>query len=341
MKKRLPWVWAAVLSCVLASTVPSLAADPNLSKNSCVLEDPDGYRGLRRTDAFAPGEVVLTFDDGPQPGATRRLLDLLNRHRLQATFFVVGQLVRRDTYHLIQRMVENGHTIGTHTYSHDLALTSRGWGIDYVEGQYELAHVLIEIALLARSPQDFDELYRRVVGHAPGAPLSEKQVRTEWHGISSNHLALLAERGFGSERRVYPMLFARPPGGHPYEGHWPEAEHKEHEAALRRLGLLNVLWHGGSGDTVKSRLDDVPFLVGNVRYHTKKGGILLVHDRMRHDAMEASIARMAKDPNIRVMTLASVIASKYSCGEKELYASLHAVGRAIATRGRQTGREGS
>jgi hypothetical protein len=223
-------------------------------------------------------------------------------------------LVRRDTYHLIQRMVESGHAIGTHTYSHDLALTRRGWGIDYIEGQYELAHIIIELALLARSPGDFDQLYRRVIEHKPGSVLSAMQVRTEWRGILNNHLALLAERGFSAERRVYPMLFARPPGGHPYEGHWPDTERREHEAALRRLGLVNVLWHGGSGDTVKSRIDDVPFLVGNVRYHTKKGGILLIHDRMRYDAMEASLARMAGDSHIHVTTLGAVVASKYSCG---------------------------
>lgn len=332
MKKRLPWLWAAVLSCFFGATGPSFAADASPPSGTCLLEDADGYRGLRRSDAFAAGEVVLTFDDGPQPGATKKLLDVLGRYQLPATFFIVGQLIRRDTYHLIQRMVEEGHAIGTHTYGHDLDLTSRGWGSDYVEGQYELARVLSELALLAHSPEEFDALYVQVMEHTPGSVLSPAQVRKEWHGILSNHLALLAARGFSAERRLYPMLFARPPGGHPYTGHWPDSARKEHEAALRRLGLLNVLWHGGSGDTVKSRLDDVPFLMGNIRYNTKKGGILLIHDRMRPDVLEASIARIARDSTIHVTTVGAVVAAKYSCDARELYASLHPAGREAAAR---------
>jgi hypothetical protein len=119
------------------------------------------------------------------------------------------------------------------------------------------------------------------------------------------------------------MLFARPPGGIPYEGHWPKWMRDQHEAALRHLGLLNVLWHGGSGDTVRGRLDDPQFLLDNVRYHTKKGGILLIHDRMRHDALKAALERLAKDPKIYVTTLKSAVAAKYACASEQLYASLH------------------
>jgi hypothetical protein len=97
----------------------------------------------------------------------------------------------------------------------------------------------------------------------------------------------------------------------------------EHEVALRRLGLLNVLWHGGSGDTVLGRLDDERFLLDNVRFHTKKGGILLIHDRMRHDALAASLERLAKDPKIHVTTLKAAVAAKYSCSATALYTSLH------------------
>lgn len=323
---RLFWVWALLISCICGRAAPALAEDglrPLPSPAALCAVDERGYLGLRRSDVFERGRVVLTFDDGPQPQPTKKLLDLLDAHGYQASFFVVGLWIRADTYQLIQRMVASGHDVGTHTYSHDEHLTRRGWGVDYIEGQYALTHVLVELALLAGSAADFDQLYRRVFERKPGQPLSPSQVRARWHGIQRNHLALLVERGFDADHRVYPMLFARPPGGIPYEGRWPPAMRAEHEAALRHLGLLNVLWHGGSGDTVLGRLNDARFLQENVRYHSKRGGILLIHDRMRYDALARSLRRLAQDGAISVVTLRSAVQAKYACDSGQLYAALH------------------
>jgi len=208
----------------------------------------------------------------------------------------------------------------------------RGWGPDYVEGQYELVNVLVELALLAKSPQEFRQLYRRVFERKPGLLLKPSQVRAAWRSIQRNHFELLAEHGYSEQQRLYPMLFARPPGGIPYEGHWPsKAMRQEHETALRRLGLMNILWHGGAGDTVLGKLDDFQYLVDNVRYHTRKGGVLLIHDRMRHDAMRAAFDRLTADPKLRVITLRRAVEAKYRCDSAQLYASLRP-SRALATR---------
>lgn len=312
--KRCFWLWVVAALCLLPAAARA---------TECSGLDEDGFQGLRRTDRFGRGRVVLTFDDGPQPSSTRKVLDVLDEERLQATFFVVGWWIRADTYHLIQRMVASGHDIGNHTYSHDERLTRRGWGVDYVQGQYVLAHVLIELSLLATSPKDFGALYRRVFESKPGRLLSPAQVRARWRRIEQNHLELLAERGYGAERRVYPLLFARPPGGMPYEGSWPKSMRSEHEAALARLGLLTVLWHGISGDTVLGRLDDATFLQRNVRFHSRRGGILLLHDRMRHDAMKASLRTLAGDSALRVVSLRSAVEEKYACSAQALYQALH------------------
>lgn len=332
------WAWAVVLSCICGMALPVLADQPPLDSSpalACSLARKEQPPSLSRSDPFAPGKVVLTFDDGPQPVATRKLLDLLEQHRLPATFFVVGLWIRDDTYQLIQRMVASGHEIGTHTYSHDLYLTRRGWGADYIEGQYELTHVLVELALLARSPADFRELYRRVLERKAGVPLTPSLLRKSWGDIQRSHLQLLSERGYDEQRRVYPMLFARPPGGIPYEGHWPNARlKKQHEAALRKLGLMNVLWHGGSGDTVLDKRDDLQFLVDNVRYHSRKGGVLLIHDRMRRDALVTSFQRMANDPTIQVIKLRDAVAQKYDCESESLYAALRP-SQAVAAREEQ------
>jgi len=63
--------------------------------------------------------VHLTFDDGPSPETTPRILDVLRRQGVRATFFVVG---RQAAAHpeLIRRMADEGHAIGGHTYAHHL-----------------------------------------------------------------------------------------------------------------------------------------------------------------------------------------------------------------------------
>lgn len=61
--------------------------------------------------------VALTFDDGPHPEQTPRLLDLLGELQIPATFFVVGSRAMAHP-HLVQRMVREGHTVANHTWFH-------------------------------------------------------------------------------------------------------------------------------------------------------------------------------------------------------------------------------
>jgi peptidoglycan-N-acetylglucosamine deacetylase len=61
--------------------------------------------------------VYLTFDDGPDPQWTPRILDVLAQARMQATFFAIGLFAQRDSA-LLQRIAAAGHAIGNHTFSH-------------------------------------------------------------------------------------------------------------------------------------------------------------------------------------------------------------------------------
>ncbi len=70
------------------------------------------------------GGVALTFDDGPDPDSTPVLLDLLARHRLKATFFVVAERAARHPG-LVRRIVAEGHTVGNHSLRHDNLLMLR------------------------------------------------------------------------------------------------------------------------------------------------------------------------------------------------------------------------
>jgi peptidoglycan-N-acetylglucosamine deacetylase len=62
-------------------------------------------------------KLALTFDDGPNPAITPKLLDLLDRHRAKATFFLVGKYVR-ESPDLAREISARGHLLGNHTDTH-------------------------------------------------------------------------------------------------------------------------------------------------------------------------------------------------------------------------------
>ena len=108
-----------------------IAVSPALAEDAC----PAGTLGVSRTvevdttggpwfgephgdrNFLAPGEVVLTFDDGPSPKDTRAILAALAKECTKATFFVVGSMVVEHP-DVLTEMAAQGHTIGTHTWSH-------------------------------------------------------------------------------------------------------------------------------------------------------------------------------------------------------------------------------
>jgi len=78
-----------------------------------------GRKQFPETLALSPGEVVLTFDDGPWPGTTERVLNALQAECVRATFFLIGQnALARPA--LAQRELSDGHTIGYHSFSHPM-----------------------------------------------------------------------------------------------------------------------------------------------------------------------------------------------------------------------------
>ena len=62
-------------------------------------------------------QVALTFDDGPHPTLTPRLLDILDEKNVRATFYILGNKVARNAA-LIKRIRGEGHEIGNHSWSH-------------------------------------------------------------------------------------------------------------------------------------------------------------------------------------------------------------------------------
>jgi peptidoglycan/xylan/chitin deacetylase (PgdA/CDA1 family) len=68
----------------------------------------------------AGAEVWLTIDDGPDPDDTPRLLELLDRHRARASFFLIGARADRHP-ELVAEILRRGHEVGHHTYRHPVA----------------------------------------------------------------------------------------------------------------------------------------------------------------------------------------------------------------------------
>ena len=62
-------------------------------------------------------EIALTFDDGPHPVYTRKLLDGLKERGVKATLFLIGKTAKENPK-LVRRIDEEGHLIGNHTYNH-------------------------------------------------------------------------------------------------------------------------------------------------------------------------------------------------------------------------------
>ncbi len=66
---------------------------------------------------YQPGKVVLTFDDGPDPDFTPRILAILKKENVPASFFVIGSMVEKNIP-LFKRIYNEGYEIGNHTYLH-------------------------------------------------------------------------------------------------------------------------------------------------------------------------------------------------------------------------------
>ena len=127
MRWRCVFVFSAV--AILAGSLPALAAcsDPDAVGVSRTLAI-DTSRALAvgtiqyRADLpLAENEVVLTFDDGPLPGTTDRVLDALDAACTRATFFTVGRMAKAYP-DLTRRAAAEGNTIATHTWRHPVSL---------------------------------------------------------------------------------------------------------------------------------------------------------------------------------------------------------------------------
>lgn len=82
---------------------------------------PTGQWYGRTFTGLAKGtkQLALTYDDGPNDPHTQRLLEVLAKHGVSATFFLIGRYVRQRP-EIVQEIVKSGHAVGNHTFTHPL-----------------------------------------------------------------------------------------------------------------------------------------------------------------------------------------------------------------------------
>lgn len=96
-----------------------------------------------------PTGVALTFDDGPDPEITPRVLDVLAEAGARATFFVLGERAERYP-DLVRRALAEGHAVGNHTYSH---AACRSLGLDEFRKEVDATDAILEsLGAGGRSP---------------------------------------------------------------------------------------------------------------------------------------------------------------------------------------------
>ncbi|MFF2128072.1 glycosyltransferase [Streptomyces olivochromogenes] len=156
-RRRLPMRWllpSLLLVAMLAMLMlrgyvhSEILADHRIQPEAATDKVPDKIldggpvidtRGGRTNSLTVPDHrLVLTFDDGPDPTWTPKVLDVLKKHHAHAVFFVTGTMTSRYP-ELVKRMVEEGHEVGLHTFNHpDLSFQSTK-RIDWELSQNQLA----------------------------------------------------------------------------------------------------------------------------------------------------------------------------------------------------------
>jgi peptidoglycan/xylan/chitin deacetylase (PgdA/CDA1 family) len=143
----------------------------------------------RAADRTRP-RVALTFDDGPTPGSTERILDVLGAAGVGAAFFVVGRNVERWP-RLVERMDAEGHVVGNHTWDHS------HYGVfrrdEYWRRQVDRTDRLIE-SILGRRPAMFRPPMGIKTWHVTGAARRAGHAVVTWNRRAMDGVATDAAR---------------------------------------------------------------------------------------------------------------------------------------------------
>ncbi len=150
-----------------------------------------------------PEEFALTFDDGPNPAATPRLLDVLARAGVQVTFFLIGQFVRQCP-ELVREIAAAGHLIGNHTMTHPWLAwqTERRIREELTGASAVIEDVLGERIRYFRAPHGARRpAVLRLVKEMGMVPVQWNVICQDWNPIGVDGILARAMRGVERNKR--------------------------------------------------------------------------------------------------------------------------------------------
>lgn len=165
----------------------------------------------------SPGQLALTFDDGPNPAWTPRLLDILAEHNVHAAFFMVGKFAQAERA-LARRVFDAGHLIGNHTWSHpDLSRTASGKVLDELTRTSDiLAEITGKPMRYFRPPFGARRPYVLRLARQLGLiPVTWNAMTSDWSEPSADKIAQALIRKIDSnQRRGWATNIVLHDGGH-------------------------------------------------------------------------------------------------------------------------------
>lgn len=116
-----------------------------------------GYKQYGAPSLHHTGKYALTFDDGPHPVRTPKILDTLKKYNTKATFFVVTTNITEATFPIVKRILDEGHILASHGRSHDNSnnLTKEVWKARVKQSFLDLKK------WYTRAGHDFDKIFYR------------------------------------------------------------------------------------------------------------------------------------------------------------------------------------
>lgn len=164
-----------------------------------------------------PNELALTFDDGPNPAWTPRLLDTLAAHKVHATFFMLGQFANAEPA-LVRQVAAAGHLIGNHSWSHpNLARTATRLIREELANTSEaLAQITGQPVRFFRPPYGARRPAALRIAHELGLiPVTWNVMTSDWVDPSADHIAAeLMKKIDGNQERGHASNIVLHDGGH-------------------------------------------------------------------------------------------------------------------------------
>jgi len=150
-----------------------------------------GYTQYGAPSLHKTGKYALTFDDGPHPVHTEKILNHLNAAKVKATFFIITSNVTEATFPLVKRMLDEGHIVASHGRNHDNSnnIPKDVWKARVKQSFIDLA------TLYKRAGHSFDKFYYRFPYAAYGERKdhhhlnSLKEISNELMGENCIHFA--------------------------------------------------------------------------------------------------------------------------------------------------------